>query len=743
MHVSNTSSHCYERSSIEEFAQLEVDQSAEEWDGREGRDLPETSRGRERMRSSLAPLSPEILSFPLSPVSLSPCLQIGSIACAGCDFDGLHQENGFHWSTSSKRPRKGDWSEVCVNPFPSRRCSEFMQFRPSELALLLEYLPFRNLMIARMTNRLFREACRYIYKIDLGEISALWSGRKICDNLLPIFAGPLVISGMKFGRSLNSKKLIKLSNEGILRLKSLSWGFPYRIFSSRAQKISEVIRCCNLQELDLVGTTSLRASGVLKIFANMSTATSLQTLTLRGCKIGPSGARALAVGMEAGCSITSLDLGDNSIGTEGCTALSFPLKATSKCAIKYLNLSSNEIRNDGLSALSPGLLTNTSLVCLRLAMNYIRPQGAMILTEFLDQCTALRELELGYNLIRCHGCSLLSAALTRMNSLTHLGLRRNEVAAEGATSISRSLWKNTCLQSLDLGLNSIGMGGAQNFGWALGYNSTLQSLRLDWNDLRGNSILLMPASTRGEGFRLSELDLSCNKLSNDGASNLSEALLNLNWGSKKQVLHIRGNAVGMVGLRSLLPVLEPDEEGALDLSDNDIGDEGCKIFARDRPNLLLGLRRLNLSGNRITSAGLFDLAKALRTSTTLEEINLSRNQITVLPNLLACPPRLQRILVFNNDTLQLPPPEIVRLGPAAIVAYLQRGLAQERFNLCDCCSRTICMKRKWMERKLDEEEQEGRQQQEEGMEEEAEEGEEGEEVQQQRLSLMEEPEDSD
>ncbi|EKX42123.1 hypothetical protein GUITHDRAFT_141588 [Guillardia theta CCMP2712] len=634
----------------------------------------------------------------------------------------------------------------------ARAQRDLERFRPSELALLLEYLPFRNLMIARMTNRLFREACRYIYKIDLGEISALWSGRKICDNLLPIFAGPLVISGMKFGRSLNSKKLIKLSNEGILRLKSLSWGFPYRIF--RAGLSGHDFPPCIGSLKDICGLAALFAESlVLTEHQNMSTATSLQTLTLRGCKIGPSGARALAVGMEAGCSITSLDLGDNSIGTEGCTALSFPLKATSKCAIKYLNLSSNEIRNDGLSALSPGLLTNTSLVCLRLAMNYIRPQGAMILTEFLDQCTALRELELGYNLIRCHGCSLLSAALTRMNSLTHLGLRRNEVAAEvtrpcvlevqGATSISRSLWKNTCLQSLDLGLNSIGMGGAQNFGWALGYNSTLQSLRLDWNDLRGNSILLMPASTRGEGFRLSELDLSCNKLSNDGASNLSEALLNLNWGSKKQVLHIRGNAVGMVGLRSLLPVLEPDEEGALDLSDNDIGDEGCKIFARDRPNLLLGLRRLNLSGNRITSAGLFDLAKALRTSTTLEEINLSRNQITVLPNLLACPPRLQRILVFNNDTLQLPPPEIVRLGPAAIVAYLQRGLAQERFNLCDCCSRTICMKRKWMERKLDEEEQEGRQQQEEGMEEEAEEGEEGEEVQQQRLSLMEEPEDSD
>ena len=179
--------------------------------------------------------------------------------------------------------------------------------------------------------------------------------------------------------------------------------------------------------------------------------------------------------------------------------------------------------------------------------------------------------------------------------------------------------------------------------------------------------------------------------------------------------------------RPLPQALRPDGSGALDLSDNDLGDAGCELLAQQGSRVaqplahtclrsqqgygstapvcytsllsqqgatLLGsLRRLNMSGNQVSSAGVEALARALASgaaSSLLQELNLSRNRIEHLPNSLAALAHLEHLGLHENPGLVSPPPHVVKAGTAAVLAFLIRGWRLESRQLCACCSRVFC-----------------------------------------------------
>ena len=136
--------------------------------------------------------------------------------------------------------------------------------------------------------------------------------------------------------------------------------------------------------------------------------------------------------------------------------------------------------------------------------------------------------------------------------------------------------------------------------------------------------------------------------------------------------------------------LRPDGAGGLDLSDNDLGDAGCELLAQQGAALLGTLRRLNLSGNQVSSAGVAALARALAGSSLLQELNLSRNKIERLPNSLAALRHLEWLGLHENVALVSPPPHVVSAGTAAVLGFLARGWRLESRQLCPCCSRVFC-----------------------------------------------------
>ena len=222
------------------------------------------------------------------------------------------------------------------------------------------------------------------------------------------------------------------------------------------------------------------------------------------------------------CGLTSLDLQDNGMGSEGAALIAAALiESADTCRLASLNLSLNNMRSEGATAVAKALESNSNITHLNLSWNLIRSPGAKALAVAITASTTLRELDLGFNLLRCTGTGLLAPALTASRSLAVLSLRRNELGPEGATQLAGALRGNTSLHTLNLGLNGIATLGAAKIGEALAHNSTLQHLDLDWNALRQLGLLLLTSGLRSK-CRLTFLDLSHNKL--EGSRNLASAL---------------------------------------------------------------------------------------------------------------------------------------------------------------------------------------------------------------------------
>jgi Leucine-rich repeat (LRR) protein len=97
----------------------------------------------------------------------------------------------------------------------------------------------------------------------------------------------------------------------------------------------------------------------------------------------------------------------------------------------------------------------------------------------------------------------------------------------------------------------------------------------------------------------------------------------------------------------------------LDLASNSfetIG-ETIKTFSK--------LQHLNLSYNFLSDLSFSTAAKL----TSLEEVDLTSNKFTNLPQWLGCCPNLKILQVAVND-LRSPPPEVLRLGQSFVILFL-------------------------------------------------------------------------
>jgi len=134
-------------------------------------------------------------------------------------------------------------------------------------------------------------------------------------------------------------------------------------------------------------------------------------------------------------------------------------------------------------------------------------------------------------------------------------------------------------------------------------------------------------------YRLAQNDAQLNNLvlngscmGTRGAMQLASALRN---NSNLLSLRMPMNFIGSEGLEHLVSFLTdrrcPLVE--LDLSDNDLGDEGCAILS-EVLKFNRSIHTLKLADNDISDVGLSEIVQSLRSNTTLRHLNLSGNQIS-------------------------------------------------------------------------------------------------------------------
>ena len=223
------------------------------------------------------------------------------------------------------------------------------------------------------------------------------------------------------------------------------------------------------------------------------------------------------------------------------------------------------------------LRNNSSFSSLCLGKNLLKDAGATRLVKSLQKSLSLVHLDISSNELTPEGSEQILELLENHLSITsidmssHQGLHRNRLAAAGSAAVGRLLQNNSILYMLNIAGTGIGAAGLDSITSGLKNNTSLGVLNLS-NNLLGGKALERLADTLAD-TNLHELNISWNKIGNEGCEHLG--------------LLISG---------------------------------GCGGYCT--------LTKLDISGNEITEAGISKLFAALRVNSTLQQLNLKRNNFS-------------------------------------------------------------------------------------------------------------------
>ena len=165
---------------------------------------------------------------------------------------------------------------------------------------------------------------------------------------------------------------------------------------------------------------------------------SLHKLIMTYCKLGDSGADKIGKMLSHNKSITSIDLGRNSIGDEGVEKLVEHLKCNN--TIKCIDLSDNSITNNGAVHLSKLLSCNdTAVDSIELGNNSSINEGV----DLILQSISITMEYVGLRNTGMTSCSTLSKTLHKIKSISF-------TLPDNCDSISDSLANSTVLEELQL-----------------------------------------------------------------------------------------------------------------------------------------------------------------------------------------------------------------------------------------------------------------------------------------------------
>jgi Ran GTPase-activating protein (RanGAP) involved in mRNA processing and transport len=251
---------------------------------------------------------------------------------------------------------------------------------------------------------------------------------------------------------------------------------------------------------------------------------------------------------------------------------------------------------------------------------------------------ALRTLYLGCNRIELAGVEALAEALADPSSpVRALWLKRNLVGPRGAAVLAKMLRAQPALELLDLTNSGLGDAGVEPIVAAL-RDQVTQPRGLARLLIGGNGIGPCGAMRLGELLavtpHLRELGLAVSRLGDAGARALANGLAR---NHSLERIDLASCAIGPEGLAAIVDALRTHPRStelslgttpsttALGERDNDLRDRiGAELLAgwlaEDPP-----LRRLDLVGSGIRSAGALCLLDALATNTNLVDLQLGKH----------------------------------------------------------------------------------------------------------------------
>ena len=285
------------------------------------------------------------------------------------------------------------------------------------------------------------------------------------------------------------------------------------------------------------------------------------------------------------------------VGVEECSAIARVLGASPFASIRLVDLSYNKISVMGIRQLTQKLL--------------------------LPGKGPAEELNLKGNMLEDKGLEELTEALKKKECrLKILNVAENYITNSGVSKLSSALESNTCLEELNLGYNEICSQGVAQLSTVLRKEkSKISRLNLSWNKLGDDGVPFLVS------VRQTSLNLAWNNIGIEGLRSLISIFHTL---QNLEQLDLSGNIIEAVGVEALLPCLMVPscKIKCLELNYCKLEDEGVihcvKVLTFPQNQMTC----LGLAGNSITKEGVEKIAKAFRSpECKVKSLNLSCNVI--------------------------------------------------------------------------------------------------------------------
>ncbi|XP_008052094.1 NACHT, LRR and PYD domains-containing protein 14 [Carlito syrichta] len=321
----------------------------------------------------------------------------------------------------------------------------------------------------------------------------------------------------------------------------------------------------------------------------------LQKLLLR-CVTFPDGCQDISQSLIHNQNLIHLDLKGSDIGDNGVESLCETLKRP-ECKLQKLRLESCNLTVVCCLNISKALIRSQNLISLNLSTNNLLDDGVELLCEALGHPKCyLERLSLESCGLTDAGCEDLSLALISNKKLTHLCLADNVLGDGGVKLLSNVLQHPQC---------------------------TLQSLVLrccHFTSLSGEYLSISLLHNKS----LTHLDLGSNWLQDGGAKLLCDVLRHPSC--NLQDLELMGCVLTSACCLDLASVILSNPNlWSLDLSNNDLQNEGVKILCDALRHPSCNIQRLGLEYCGLTSLCCQDLSSVLRSNQQLIKMSLTQN----------------------------------------------------------------------------------------------------------------------
>jgi len=249
-----------------------------------------------------------------------------------------------------------------------------------------------------------------------------------------------------------------------------------------------------------------------------------------------------------------LKIGMYGIGDKSAIALGTFLRACD-LDLQVLDVSYNSIHDMGMKAILDAIRCQAYLRIIDLSGNYCSHAAGLSIARMFttNNMRHLYELNLSSCSILDESMRAIADAFVGNNALKRLLLSNNRISRSGAP-IAKLIAHNATITELDLSWNNLRNADAEHVAEALGSDTVLRTLNLGWNNFGSAGPIAATALALTTNAALTKLDLSWNRVRENGCALLGDAL---KTNRSLRYFIMDGNPVGDEGGKRLLDKHEP------------------------------------------------------------------------------------------------------------------------------------------------------------------------------------------